>query len=265
MTIVVANGFLFSINNLLIKIFLMASILHKIKASLYPNLLTEDPNDFAARVITERSLNTAEICKEAVGRGGAQTTAEAMEHNVNLFLKEMAYQLCDGFSVNTGYFTATPLIRGIFNSSTETFNADKHAILFQFNQGEALRKELPNVTVEITGVGDTSLTISEVLDVKSGTVNDLLTPNRNLKIRGYKLKIAGDNPANGVSFINLGNNNRVKVDASDIVNNNPGELIIVIPALPVGTYQVEVVSQFGGTTNLKEPRTCLLDKVLTVK
>jgi len=243
----------------------MASILHKIKASLYPNLLTEDPNDFAARVISERSLNIAEICKEAVGRGGAQTTAEAMETNVNLFLKEMAYELCDGYSVNTGYFTATPQIRGVFNSSTETFNTDKHAILFQFNQGEALRKELPNVSVEITGVGDASLTISDVLDVKSGTVNDLLTPNRNLKIRGYKLKIAGDNPANGVSFINLGNNNRVKVDASDIVNNNPAELIIVIPALPVGTYQIEVVSQFGGTTNLKEPRTCLLDKVLTVK
>lgn len=243
----------------------MASILHKIKASLYPNLLTEDPNDFAARVITERSLNTAEICKEAVGRGGAQTTAEAMEHNVNLFLKEMAYQLCDGYSVNTGYFTATTQLRGVFNSAGETFNTDKHSILFQFNQGEALRKELANVTVEITGVGDASLTINDVLDVKSGTVNDLLTPNRNLKIRGYKLKIAGDNPSNGVTFINLGNNNRVKVDASDIVNNNPAELIIVIPALPVGTYQIEVVSQFGGTTNLKEPRTCLLDKVLTVK
>jgi len=77
--------------------------LPKIKANLYPNLLTEDPNDYVARVISERILNVKEICNVAVTRGGgAQTTVEAMEHNVNLFLKEIAYQLSDGYSVNTG-------------------------------------------------------------------------------------------------------------------------------------------------------------------
>ena len=67
----------------------MANILHRIKAILFLNWLTEDPNDYAARVVTERSLNVTEICSSAVNRGGAPTTAEGMEHNVNLFLKEM--------------------------------------------------------------------------------------------------------------------------------------------------------------------------------
>ncbi len=243
----------------------MANILHRIKANLYPNLLTEDPNDFAARVISERSLNVSEICKEAVGRGGAQTTAEAMEHNVNLFLKEMAYQLCDGFSVNTGYFTASTQIRGVFNSAGETFNSEKHSILFQFNQGETLRKELANITVEVTGVGDASLTVNEVIDVKTGSVNDLITANRNLKIRGYKLKIVGESPNNGITFVNLANNERTKVDISDIVTNNPSELIIVTPALKAGTYQLEITTQYAVGSLLKEPRTFLFEKVLTVQ
>ncbi len=243
----------------------MANILHRIKANLYPNLLTEDPNDYAARVISERSLNVSEICKEAVGRGGAQTTAEAMEHNVNLFLKEMAYQLCDGFSVNTGYFTASTQIRGVFNSAGETFNSEKHSILFQFNQGETLRKELANITVEVTGVGDASLTVNEVIDVKTGSVNDLITANRNLKIRGYKLKIIGENPNNGITFVNLANNERTKVDISDIVTNNPSELIIVTPALKAGTYQLEITTQYAVGSLLKEPRTFLFEKVLTVQ
>ena len=243
----------------------MANILHRIKANLYPNLLTEDPNDYAARVISERSLNVSEICKEAVGRGGAQTTAEAMEHNVNLFLKEMAYQLCDGFSVNTGYFTASTQIRGVFNSAGETFNSEKHSILFQFNQGETLRKELANITVEVTGVGDASLTVNEVIDVKTGSVNDLITANRNLKIRGYKLKIVGESPNNGITFVNLANNERTKVDISDIVTNNPSELIIVTPALKAGTYQLEITTQYAVGSLLKEPRTFLFEKVLTVQ
>jgi hypothetical protein len=243
----------------------MANILHKVKANLYPNLLTEDPNDYVARVISERTLNVNDVCKVAVSRGGAATTAEAMEHNVNLFLKEMGYQLSDGYSINTGYFTANTLIRGVFNSPAETFNTDKHAILYQFNQGDLLRKELPNITVEITGIGDSSISINEVMDVKTGSVNDLLTPNRNLRIKGYKLKLAGDNPAVGVYFINQATQERIKVEATEIVTNNPAELIIVTPELTAGTYSLEVTSQFGGTALLKEPRTSLFDKVLTVQ
>ncbi|MEA4852146.1 MAG: DNA-binding domain-containing protein [Paludibacter sp.] len=244
----------------------MANILHRIKAILFPNWLTDDPNDYSARVVSERSLSVSEICSTAVNRGGATTTAEAMEHNVNLFLKEMAYQLCDGFSVNTGYFTATTLIRGVFNSPTETFNPEKHSLIFQFNQGETLRKELDSIEVNITGVGESSITVAQVTDVKTGSVNDLLTPNRNLKIRGYKLKLVGDHPEVGVYFVNEATTERTKVDTTDIVTNNPSELVIVIPALAAGIYTLEVSSQFSGSsTPLKEPRTSKFDKVLTVK
>lgn len=244
----------------------MANILHRIKAILFPNWLTDDPNDYSARVVSERSLSVSEICNTAVNRGGATTTAEAMEHNVNLFLKEMAYQLCDGFSVNTGYFTATTLIRGVFNSPTETFNPEKHSLIFQFNQGETLRKELDSIEVNITGVGESSITVAQVTDVKTGSVNDLLTPNRNLKIRGYKLKLVGDHPEVGVYFVNEATTERTKVDTTDIVTNNPSELVIVIPALAAGIYTLEVSSQFSGSsTPLKEPRTSKFDKVLTVK
>ena len=244
----------------------MANILHRIKAILFPNWLTDDPNDYSARVVSERSLSVSEICSTAVNRGGAATTAEAMEHNVNLFLKEMAYQLCDGFSVNTGYFTATTLIRGVFNSPTETFNPEKHSLIFQFNQGETLRKELDSIEVNITGVGESSITVAQVTDVKTGSVNDLLTPNRNLKIRGYKLKLVGDHPEVGVYFVNEATTERTKVDTTDIVTNNPSELVIVIPALAAGIYTLEVSSQFSGSsTPLKEPRTSKFDKVLTVK
>jgi len=242
----------------------MANTLHRIKANLYDNLLTEDQNDFTARVSSERTLNVSDVCKSAANRGGASSSPETMEHNVNLFLKEMGYQLSDGYSVNTGYFTATTLIKGVFNSPTETFNPNKHAIIFQFNQGDTLRKELPGIQVDILGVADSNITVVQVTDVKTGSINDKLTPERNLKIKGYKLKLAGENPAVGVYFVNQTTGERIKVDSSDIVTNNPSELIIVTPDLAPGTYSLEVTSQFGGTTLLNEPRTCTFDKTLTV-
>ena len=243
------------------------AILHKIKAYLYDNALTKDnPNDFIARTVSERSLNVKQICEAAVNRGGSDVSAPSMQHATELFLKEMAYQLCDGYSVNTGYFTASTLIRGVFDSPTETFNATKHNILFQFNQGERLRAEIPTIEVDILGVADASAAILQVTDVKSGSVNDLLTPGRNLKMSGNKIKIAGDDTANGVYFVETTTKTRTAVDNTDIVTNNPSELIILIPALATGTYTLEIVTQFSsGTSLLKEPRTASFDKILTVQ
>ena len=238
---------------------------HKIKAYLYDNALTDNPNDFVARVQSERSLNVKDICQTAATRGGADISAASMEHAVNLWLKEMAYLLCDGFSVNTGWFTANAHIKGVFDSPNETFNSTKHTLLFDFLQGSQLRKEIDSVEVNILGVADTSLSVAQVTDVKTGSVNDLLTANRNLRIAGSKLKIAGDKAGNGIYFVNQSTQARVKVDVSDIVYNNPSELVILIPALPAGTYKVEVTTQYTPSTLLKEPRSVVFDKILTVE
>lgn len=242
----------------------MAKTLHNIKAYLYDNLLTDNPDDFSARVSSERSLNISDICTSATTRGGADISAESMKHAVELFLKEMSYRLCDGFSVNTGYFTASPSIRGVFDSSTEKFNPNKHSVLFLFNQGELLRSELATVTVDVLGVAESGAFIAQVLDVKSGSVNDLLTPNRNLKISGSKLKIVGSHADIGVYFINEATQARTKVDTTDVVTNNPSEVMIVIPPLAAGSYKLEIVTQYAVGVLLKEPRTALLDKTLTI-
>jgi hypothetical protein len=237
---------------------------HTVKAWLYDNLLTENPNDLIARVDSERSLSIKNIAVSATTRGGANIPAASIEHAVNIWFREMAYNLCDGYGINTEWFSVMPTIRGVFSSPRETFNSGKHTILFDFRQGRLLRKELETVTVEILGLADTSLNIMQVTDVKTGSVNDLLTPGRNLKISGYKLKIAGNNPNNGIYFVNDAAE-RIKVDVSDMAVNNPSELIIIIPELKEGTYQLEVTTQYGKNTALKEPRTAVFDKILTVK
>lgn len=243
-----------------------ATIKHSIKAYLYDNLLTDDPNDYAARVSSERTLDVEAICQSAVSRGGADISAKSMAHAVDLFLKEMAYVLCDGYSVNTGYFTAGAQIKGVFNSPKETFSRDKHAVGFTFNQGESLRKELANVDVTIMGVAEAGCEIVQVTDVKTGIVNGTITPGRNLKIRGSKIKLVGEPDLVGVYFVNQATAFETKVDATDVVTNNPSELIVVIPPLSASTYTVEVRTKYSnGSLMLKEVRTAKFDKPLTVE
>jgi len=242
---------------------------HKIKAYLYENHLTDDPNDFVARVSSERSLSVDDICSSAVTRGGADVSAEAMSHAVKLFLKEMGYQLCDGLSVNAdGWFNVSAAIKGTFYSPTEQFDSTRHSCGFELHQGARLRKELESAEVQIMGVSGSGAFVTQVIDVKTGAVNDTVTPNRNLRVAGHKLKIVGDNdhPEVGVYFVPQGGGERVKVDPSDIVDNNPSELLVVTPALTAGAYTLEIVTQWGGNskTLLKAPRKAVFDRVLTV-
>lgn len=244
----------------------MSKTRHTIKAYLYDNLLTPDPNDFVARVSSERSLSVADICHSAATRGGADVSDAAMSHAVELFLKEMAYRLCDGFAVNTGYFTAMPVVRGVFLNPNETFDPQRHTLQFQFTQGELMRREIEGVEVKIMGVAETGLYIGQVEDMKSRTVNEVLTPGFNLRVTGTKLRVVGDKPGVGIFFRETVTNTATKVDEGDIVVNNPSELMIIIPALPAGTYQLEVTTQYStGNKLLKEVRSAVFDRPLTVK
>lgn len=243
----------------------MTNILHRIKAYLYKNAFTEDSNDYLARVRAERSLDVKTICNSAVMRGEANITASAMQYAVEHFLKEMEYQLCNGYSVNTGSFTATPSVKGLFYSPDESFDSQKHTLSFRFNQGESLRRKLSAVEVEIVGVADSNIRIEEVTDLKSNSINEWITPRYNMRIHGKKLKLTGDHPEVGVYFINRETGLRTKVEETDIITNFPSELVVMVPALETGSYELQVTTQYVKGKILKRPRTAIFKHDLHVK
>jgi hypothetical protein len=108
----------------------------------------------------------------------------------------------------------------------------------------------------------------QVEDKKTGSVNDLLTPGRNLKITGQKIKVAGDKPGVGILFRSMDDpESTYPVAADDIIINNPSEVMIVIPELIADTYKLEITTQFSANKRhlLIEPRTAVFDKILQVQ
>jgi hypothetical protein len=167
--------------------------------------------------------------------------------------------------VNTGWYNASTHIKGVFTSPTESFDPAKHTVAVEFRQGAELRRDLGMVSVNVLGKAESGFYIGEVVDLRTGSVNDLLTPGRNAKIAGGKLKVEGDDPSCGVYFVNQADGTRVKVEAADIVENAPAHLLIIVPALVAGTYQLEAITQYGGSGKpLKAPRAAAFDRLLTV-
>jgi hypothetical protein len=67
-----------------------------------------------------------------------------------------------------------------------------------------------------------------------------------------------------VWFVSQADGARVKI-TEHLGINRSAEIFGLIPALPAGTYKLEVVTQFSsGSFLLKEPRTVFMPAVLTV-
>lgn len=233
---------------------------------LYENFLTEDPGDYSGRVETQRTLTLDNVCESAVLRGGADVSAAAMLHATGLALKEMAWLLCDGFSVNFGYFSISLKVKGVFTGPTDTFDPQRHSLMFQITPGELLRRELPSVQIKMMGVKKDAVYIALVTDTATGLTDGTVTPNDDILIEGTRIRIAPDDdtdPETGIFFI-AGDGTPTPVTRR-LTQNDPSRVIARVPALAPGSYTLRIVTKYINKKDLlKNARTAEYDKPLII-
>jgi len=108
--------------------------------------------------------------------------------------------------------------------------------------------------------------VNSVTDIASGEVNTRLTPGGAVNLTGSKIKIAGDNPANGISLTNQANNVVTVIAVNSIAVNDPSKITFIVPAdLAPGDYKLSITTQFSTPSQgLKDPRSYMFDYILTV-
>jgi len=243
------------------------SILHVVEVYLYENFLTPNPTDYVGRVETERTLGMRDVCESSVLRGGADINSSAMFHAGELLFKEMAYLLCDGFSVNFGYFHISLKIRGVFDSPTDTFDPKRHSLMFQMTPGELLRRELPSIQKKMMGVKKDAIYIALVTDTATGLEDGTITPNEDILIQGTRIRIAPDDGSDtqvGIFFI--ASDSTITPVSRRLTQNDPSKVIARVPALAPGNYTLRIVTKAALNRNalLKKSVSTEYDKPLIV-
>ena len=243
------------------------TILHVVEIYLHENFLTPAPNDYIGLVETERTLGMREVCESAVLRGGADINASAMFHASGLMLKEMAYLLCDGFSVNFGYFSISLKIKGVFVNATDKFDPARHSLMFQITPGILLRRELPFVQTKMMGVKRDAIYIGLVTDTATGLEDGTITPNDDILIQGTRIRVAPDDVSDadvGIFFIAA--DGTVTPVTRRLTQNDPSRVIARVPVLSPGSYTLRIVTKAAHSKNtlLKNAVTTNYDKPLIV-
>ncbi len=237
------------------------SVKHQIiKAILYPSKLNKSEKLYVARVKKTDSMSVKDICDAFSNKYSTSIRPDTMEYYVNLFLEEMGEQLEQGRRINTGYFSATPSVKGAFISDADRFDSKRHKVEFKFSTGHVLRKKAAQLKAQILRIEPFNYGISVVVDTFSQSKNDVITPGSVLKITGYKLKLAGDHPDVGFYFINRQTGERFRALPGTIIQNQNARLMVLVPPLNPGEYLLEYITQYAGKGSLRvEPICCTME------
>ena len=235
----------------------------KINVWLYDNLLTPNPNDFFGRVKPLGILNNEAIADEML-KEGTEYQKETIVDILNRSDRLKVTKLAEGYSINTGVYHSHIGISGVFQGATDRFDPKEHRLTASFTSSTALREELKKTQVEIVGTATTDPVIGKVIDSLTKAEDSTITPNNVIVIKGNRLKIAGDDSSVGVYLINQGDKSRH--ECTQIISNEPKELIVMLPALDAGNYTLEVVTQYStGHSVIKNPRAAEFEHVLIVE
>jgi hypothetical protein len=237
-------------------IYEVKNVLHRIRVRLIPNNLLNVRGAYVAGVSNEAELSLEDVAAALKNRGGFTGNYHDMVEHVRQFLREAAYQLCDGFAVNLGWFSIRPVVGGGFETAHEVFDREKHPVSFRFRARAPLRDRARHIVIELDGPADICGCIDSFTDAASGAVNGTLTPGGLFSISGRKIKVAGNDPECGVWFVSLANPAQRHKVSSALAENVSTKLIGLVPALPAGEYAIEIKTQYTlGGKDLKKPRT----------
>ena len=229
--------------------------------SLEDNPLTERPDDYSAIAHAAGSYMLEDIINAMLSRGTLVTRTDIMAVLNNFFETTESIIERDGM-VNTPLFNTSFSISGVFNGPLDSFDSGRHKLNINISRGIRLRDTEKRVKLEKTNPSVTLPQIQEVKDTASNTVNERLTPNGVIEVRGYTLKIEGEHPNCGLWFVH---ENGTETKASQIFENKPSKILSMIPALPQGNYQLKIVTQYSiGGKILKTPKVYIPSKVLKV-
>ena len=145
--------------------------MHTIEAVLYPNhLTTSGPGTYIAKNTKEKTIGIEAVCGAMKTRGGYDGSYEDAVKTVKHYYKELMYQLCDGFSVNTGWYTINVGFQGLFHSIKEAFTPPNHKVTFNFHMLKAMRDLASQIEVVVSGHIEDPAFISEFKDMEEANL-----------------------------------------------------------------------------------------------
>lgn len=231
-------------------------VMHRIRAKLHANNLPNVKGKYIARTNNQKMLSVEDVCAALVTRGGFDGEYTRLVDYVQKYLDEVAYQLCDGYAINNGYYAIWPNIGGTFESPNESHDSRKQPVSFRFGMRSQLQRLTDSIKVEIDGLAETSAYIDSFIDNESENADGQYRPGHMFTLSGRKIKILGDEQNCGLYFVPVDDPERA-VKVSRISKNYPACVSGIAVDTGFPHNRLEIRTQFSASSGspLKTVRT----------
>jgi hypothetical protein len=210
----------------------------KINYVLHLNLMTPDPLDCRAVVVNRTIYTVKDIVKQITGEGSIlkETECNAV---IESFLKKIGSNLADGICFQSEYFSIGVEISGVFDNDKDKFDANRHMIYPNLSAGKPWKENVALAKLEKVTTEENKPRPESLVDMKSKTNDQVLSPGGMAELMGQKLKIDETTPDEGIFLISENGGGETKI--SYIYLNYPKNLQFEVPeGLVAGNYKVEV-------------------------
>ena len=234
--------------------------------NLTPNKMTEREDDFTFNTIYVASRSIKDLCRLAAGNK-SKFTATELESAYNDLFAQAKEELYSASTVEFGFTNNSLGVDGPLIGPEVKFNPEINNVVLRSSPRAEIREELKKIDVIINKVEEGMPSISKVTDVVTGKVNSQITPGGNLNGEGKRVRIAGtEGNTVGFFFIAEKDDKETAVPMTSVSRNEPSRFSFTIPALPDGTYYLEIATQAGSNskTLVKDVRRSRFPYVLTV-
>lgn len=218
--------------------------------SLQDNPLTPDPTDFRAQVQNNPRLTVEEIVEKMTIEGSILKKTEC-NAVIKAFLQELTYNISQGAGFTSEFFTLYHTISGVFTSTKDEFDPERHQININLLKNTEIRRAVDRIiTKKLQNVVPTPELI-EFYDYASDSTNQQITPGNTAEISGELIKIENPEAAEqGVFFMH---SSGTEYRVARLRNNTRGKLSFVIPTgMKKGGYSLEVRTTISGSKEVRK-------------
>jgi hypothetical protein len=232
----------------------VSQVMNNLRVKLYKNHLMKNEDAYFARLDSMNTIGMAQLCATMVQRAGHTGNAGDLTKNGEDIMEEVAYQLCNGYTVNLGLFSLYLNVGGTFKSEHDTPDHKHHPLSLRVRTHKPFHRLVEATHVQIEGYADASGCIDQYFDEELGDEGHLYVEGHMFTMHGRGIQIKGDPALVGLYFVPV-DDPSAAVKVTRIMENHPHKIIGIAPATQHQFCRLEIRTQYStGSILLKAPR-----------
>jgi hypothetical protein len=247
--------------------FTVKDIIHKVTAKFVNAYLPEAKKPYNLRAVHQPELDIHGIASKAEVYN-IETEPKVIEDGFTAACELMYYLIADGYKIKTPLFNLRIRLPGEYEGAETSLNEGLYPEV-RMQSAAPFRKYIRDrVKIQFDGVDQAEGLIAEALDEHTGQLDEVMTVGNLLTIRGYGLKIEGDEEHKDEVGLWFDDGQNPPIKAEILAVNEPRTLKTIVPATLGlgGEYTLKVVTQSSakrGAALLKTVRDVRSDFKLT--